>query len=237
MMNHKSLIALHGFLGKPTDWNFFPFPDLAAVDLFSFRHWKNLWEWADQLNHHFSCSALSCPVLMGYSLGGRLALHALIRNPYFWKGAIIISAHPGLINPQDKEKRFAADLEWANRFRNEEWDSLIQSWNGHGVLADEKFQFKRLELDYSRLDLAYVLEAASLGQQEELREKISQLTIPILWIVGEQDHVYAQLARSIQLSHPQSQLWIVPNAGHRVPWQCSTEFINIVNQFLEKMGE
>lgn len=226
-----NLIALHGFLGHPSDWDGFHFSDLQSINLFSFHSWSHLWEWAGQLNQSVQ-GRLGRKILMGYSLGGRLALHALLLSPTLWQAAIIISAHPGLLHASDKEKRDQIDREWAHRFQSEEWATLMQAWDSRDIFKQSDYKFERRESAYQRQHLAYVLQQASLAHQDDLRQAIQGLPIPILWIVGERDQTYTELAKSIILSHPQSSISIVPCAGHRVPWEQPALFKQQVEQFI-----
>ena len=57
--------------------------------------------------------------LLGYSLGGRLALHACLARPDLWSGVIIVSADPGLSSPEEKGLQLRKDRQWAERFRSE----------------------------------------------------------------------------------------------------------------------
>ncbi|MCB1093472.1 MAG: hypothetical protein KDL87_18185, partial [Verrucomicrobiae bacterium] len=83
--------ALHGNLGQPSDWDRLGLADLSAADL---------WEWQERvpgigLNSFGGAYSQSVgrwdstSVVMGYSLGGRLALHALLARPELWKGAVV----------------------------------------------------------------------------------------------------------------------------------------------------
>lgn len=97
----------------------------------------------------------------------------------------------------------------------------------------QSFKFDRKEKEYSRTTLAQALRKWSLSQQDDLRQKVSSLPMPILWIAGAEDAVYAQQALQLRLSHPLSEIWIVPQAGHRVPWQFPEKFLLKITQFLE----
>lgn len=210
--------ALHGFLGKPDDWNFLE--NVCPIDL-----WKGeiapFWDWTREFNRKRSGE------LIGYSLGGRLALHALIDSPEQWKSAILISAHPGLKNGD--VTRLAEDLAWAKRFESEAWDSLMQDWNRRPVFGSDR-KLARDESDFDREKLARSLRVWSLGRQESLKEKIAALPMPILWVVGEKDKKFSSIARELKFSHPQSKAVIVPNSGHRVIFEHSA----ILNRITEE---
>lgn len=218
------LYALHGFLGRPQDWNIVEaegaIDAVVRCDVLKIAppsEHVGLSQWAAHFNR--SLPQNKRRILMGYSLGGRLGLHALLDNPALWDGAVLISTHPGLKNMSERTKRLDDDFIWARHFEAEPWETLLTSWNSRGVFAKRPSPFIRQELHYSRDDLADMLRYWSLGHQEDLSTQIAQLPMPILWIVGEEDQAYNRHAASVSLRHPKSQVWVVPGAGHRVPWE------------------
>lgn len=230
-----SNFALHGFLGKPADWNdIFKKNNVYTIDLYK-EPIVSLDDWAIHFNAHASTHK-GPRTLIGYSMGGRLALHALIQQPSLWNAAIIISAHPGLISTADISQRLAADETWAKRFETDPWDHLMFDWNSQSVFQKDQFNFERNANDYSRSALAASLRSWSLGRQANLLDQINQLEMPILWIAGECDNKYAALTKKLALSHPLSEVWIAPKTGHRVPWRCPEEFIVKINQFYNTIG-
>ena len=170
---------------------------------------------------------------MGYSLGGRLALHALIDQPKLWKGAIIVSAHPGLISSKEREERLKQDKVWAERFFFEEWGSLIASWNSRSAFSADSFHFIRKESDYQRKLLAQQIVSFSLGHQEDLRQKIAQLFLPLLWITGAEDLPYSKVATEVSFKHPLSRRSSIPHAGHRTPWAQTERFRQEIERFIK----
>lgn len=223
----STIVALHGFLGKPSDWNSVAIKT-QKVDLFSYPH-ESFSVWTKHFNKAFQNQNL---VLMGYSLGGRLALHALLDNPSQWAAGIIISAHPGLVKKEEKEKRIHEDANWAERFLNEKWSTLMQDWNGRPVFEGRNAIFDRQEKDYDRTALASLLVHTSRGRQRDLRGEIAQLEKPILWIIGAQDLQYVEVSKTIRFKHPASKIVVIEGAGHRVTWEQPARFIEEVNHFL-----
>jgi 2-succinyl-6-hydroxy-2,4-cyclohexadiene-1-carboxylate synthase len=225
-----TLWALPGFLGLPSDWDFLKREDLIGINWNDIKG-NSLQEWAKHLNQQI----ISHKILMGYSLGGRLALHALLDQPNLWKGAIIISAHPGLSQESEKEKRWEHDNLWANRFKQENWIDLMDAWNNQEIFSTGTFHFNRQEKDFQRDHLAHLLTTGSLAHQADLREPLSNLNLPILWITGSRDAKYTQLADSIPLIHPLSQKNQIPHAGHRAPWEQPVAFANLVKAFIQRI--
>lgn len=231
-----TLYALHGFLGKPSDWDFIKKEHLIqSVDLFNFDEVSSLSEWARRLNQKVAPLNQSARILMGYSLGGRLALHALIDNPSLWTGAIIISCHAGLDCPLKKKERQKNDDEWAHRFETDPWELLMRDWNSQGVFKGGGAAPPRDKADYSPGNLSKALKEWSLARQDDLHSGIEKLQLPILWMTGALDTTYVNLSKSIFLSHRHSSKVSVPYAGHRVPWDQPDIFQWYVKTFLKEI--
>ena len=148
-------------------------------------------------------------VLLGYSMGGRLALDLLQRRRF--DKAIIISAG---LNAPDPARR-ARDEEWARRFESEEWPSLMRAWNAQEVFGGHVVA--RREEDFDRAELARQLREYSPAVLPP--PQLEQIVTPILWIAGERDAKYVEIAQRAVARLPHAELWICPKAGHRVPWE------------------
>lgn len=231
--------GLHGFLGKAADWeilgitareNFKPFNlfhDLPIVPLE---------EWAEAYNQYVRDKALNHEnILMGYSLGGRLGLHAVLQNPKQWKAAIIVSAHLGLKTEEERKFRIQGDEKWAKKFETQPWEPLMQEWKAQSVFKQNEDSFQRKESDFERNTLSKALTVWSLGRQENLKTKISELPIPILWVVGEEDKKFKDQADDLSFKHPQSQVCVVTQSGHRVPWEQSKKYLLNITQFIQNL--
>ena len=226
------IYALHGFLGLPTDWKPILGENVHAVDLYNTKNVDPFWTWAKKFNNTISKNDTN--ILLGYSLGGRLAIHALIQRPDLWDAAIIVSSHPGLSSESERKIRLKEDQRWAERFKRESWERLMKDWNAQPIFAGETNGLQRDECAFSRQLLADVLVEWSLGKQDDLRDDLQSLSIPILWIAGENDSRCVKIVQTHTLRHPQSSIWIAPNSGHRVPWENKDGFRQRVINFINK---
>lgn len=187
--------TLSGFLGLPSDWNFLPWPH----------------------------SPLGGDVVIGYSMGGRLALQALETERL--RKAVIVSAG---LNAPDEERR-VRDEAWARRFESEEWLSLMRAWNAQPVFGGHVLE--RAEKDHDRAELARQLREYSPAVLPPPR--LEEIETPVLWIAGERDPKYVDIAKRAVARLPNAELWICPDAGHRVPWEQPEAFIRRLRAFLE----
>lgn len=222
------IAALPGFLGQPEDWDRFSSLPIHPYDLWKQENLLPFNPWADQFNKKHASSQ----VLMGYSLGGRLALHALLANPAHWRAAIFFSTHPGLTTEEERIQRLQKDLLWKKKFLHSSWEHLIEEWNSQPVFDDGSLPPARKE-EGNRLLWAEALDLWSLGRQEDLRQRLSRLSVPILWILGERDVKFIEASASLSFAHPLSKIVVVPKVGHRILWQANKKLVKLIQTFLE----
>lgn len=161
-------------------------------------------------------------VLLGYSMGGRLALDLLQRRRF--DKAIIISA--GLNAPDEVRKQH--DEEWARRFESEEWPSLMRAWSAQPVFGGHIVE--RREEDFDRTELARQLRESSPAVLPPPRLEV--IETPVLWIAGERDAKYVDIAKRAVARLPHAELWICPDAGHRVPWEQPQALVARIRDFI-----
>lgn len=162
-------------------------------------------------------------VLFGYSMGGRMALNLLQRHRF--DKAIIVSA--GLNAPDPRRRK--RDEEWARRFETEEWSSLMRAWNAQEVFGGHVLE--RREEDYERDELAFELRNLSPAVMDP--PKLESIETPILWIAGKRDRKYVKIGREAVKRLPNAELWICPDAGHRVPWEQPELLVERLRTFLD----
>ncbi|MFT3990884.1 MAG: alpha/beta fold hydrolase [Luteolibacter sp.] len=172
--------------------------------------------------------------LLGYSLGGRLAMHALLEKNHPWAAAVIVSAHPGLDSVDEQAARRTHDAGWASKALTSPWQEFQAEWNAQPVLKNTmirepqaigQFLLRRREIARSFVDW-------SLGAQESLWSRLSEIDIPVLWIAGENDEKFRVIAEKASALLPNGHLAIAPDSGHRVPWENPAWFHETVASFL-----
>lgn len=223
-----TIFALHGFLGLPQDWE--QFPIFQSIDIFAFSDPEvGLWNFARTFNAHIARISNAPRHILGYSMGARLAMHALLDQPSLWTSAIFVSGHPGLKGEVEKKAKMKQDTLWAQRFLKDPWEQVMQQWEAQPVF-DSSRVLPRFERDYNKPLLAATLKGFSLGLQDDLSERL-EISIPQLWVAGFHDRKYEAIVRE-KKNH-----WIAPNAGHRVPWDCPKEFQKHVLSFTKEIED
>lgn len=228
--------ALHGNLGSANDWSTIELPDLLVHDLWGILESDpdlTLESWGEGFSQAVSMNDPE-PIVLGYSMGGRLALHAMVAAPEQWKGAIILSAHPGLNDESERKIRFNRDREWANQVRSSHWQKFLETWNAQPVLAGAPPSPAQFQLEHHREEIARAFENWSLGRQEPLGERLAACQFPILWITGERDEKFSSLAAGLGEVVPDFEHAVLPDCGHRIPFECPLELSAKIRDFLER---
>ena len=179
--------------------------------------------------------------LVGYSMGGRLALHIAARSPDRLLSLVTIGAHAGLDQAQ-REERIAADAELARNIEERGIAEFVEYWTAlpifrglqnrsAGVQASIRAERMRNRPD----GLAASLRGMGAGTMEPVWEDLEALRVPALFIAGADDHGYAAQARRLRESVPQGRVEIVPRAGHCVHLERPQAFASILEAHLSSL--
>ena len=230
--------CLHGFLGRGRDWSSLSevlrdagletvAPDLFAEALGA----QSMSRWADEFVERVIRTGGDGHALVGYSMGGRLALHALLAAPDLFTRAVIVSAGLGIEDPSERDARAAADDQWACRFEMEEWSVVNNAWNSQEVFRDS-LTAVRHESDFDRGALAFALRRWSPAAGKPLAGQLPSIRASVLWIVGERDGKYVEEGRRAVRLIPRADLMVMAGAGHRVMLDQPEQFNGAVREFL-----
>jgi 2-succinyl-6-hydroxy-2,4-cyclohexadiene-1-carboxylate synthase len=171
-------------------------------------------------------------VLLGYSLGGRLALHACIHRPDLWQGVVVVGADPGLGSSEEKNQQFTRDRNWADRLKKEPLEELVREWDEHPVFCGIENSAPRNLDELDPTQLSQQFEIFSKGLQQNLVPALSELkTPPVLFLAGEKDKKYQQIGDELAELCPVVESQWVEDSGHRVPWENPESFSRILFGF------
>lgn len=248
------LILLHGFTGDSTAWSdLVPFlgPErpVWAVDLVGHGHSPAP---ADPAAYTMPAVVASVAAAaraegvarahwLGYSMGGRVALHLALAEPALVASLILVGASPGIPDPEARARRRADDAELAALLRQEGIEAFVERWMDHPLFASqsrlgpahlERMRAQRLR---NRPEaLARVLEGLGTGTMEPLAERLGAIRAPVLLMAGAEDLKFAALARRMAARLPRAELAILPGAGHAVQVEAPRETAGQVEAFLRR---
>ena len=236
------LHCIHGNLQTPEVWEPFQVSfkcqgqqftleceDLHQSSAKGFRNWTKAFCQKVETN-----SSGSKPFLLGYSLGGRLALQACLWKPELWSGVVIIAADTGLTDPEEKQRQLKQDQHWGTRFTTEDLQSLFDEWDALPVFTHIPNQAPRKLSHFEPEYIQQIFDHFSKGRQENLLPALTKLAEPpLLYLSGEWDDKYTKIGQHLEQQCPALQHRIISKAGHRVPWENPMDFVKVVQEFLE----
>jgi 2-succinyl-6-hydroxy-2,4-cyclohexadiene-1-carboxylate synthase len=158
--------------------------------------------------------------LVGYSMGGRIALHAAFALPGRVRRLVLIGASPGLESATARAQRRASDERLAAELEGEPIERFAARWAETAVLVDQP-EPVRAAVGSDRLrnepaGLAAALRGLGTGALPSLWPRLGSLEIPVELIVGDRDAKFREIAARMVEGLPDGRVKIVPDAGHAV---------------------
>lgn len=176
--------------------------------------------------------------LVGYSMGGRLALYLTLYFPQRFLKAVLESSSPGLKTQQEQIERIQHDLRLAQKLATSDFSLFLSNWYNQPLFSSlknhPKFEYlleQRLQNHPSRL--AKSLRNMSTGYQPSLWEKLKQNKIPLLLLVGEYDHKFRAINLEMAELCEAATLEIVSQCGHNINFERTEVFVEKLTKFLD----
>ena len=155
---------------------------------------------------------------VGYSMGGRLALHAAVYHPSLVERLVLIGATPGIEDDADRAARRASDDALAGHLEDVGLEQFLDEWlaqplfSGLSTAAADLPDRRRNRPD----GLAASLRHAGTGTQRPLWDRLPVIDCPVLLLVGEQDSKFGEIADGMCARFPHASLATIEGAGHTV---------------------
>ena len=247
------LLFVHGFLGEAADWDrlrallapdvageCFELPGHGAAPTVAGTPADWFPDAANRLRT--ACSILPAPpVVVGYSMGGRVALYTAVRYPTAASGLVLLGADPGLDHEAAREGRRARDETLAGNLAAAGDETAFAAWlrrwyatplfgglNQHPAFA----ALLRRRLRQRPDALAAALLGLSVSRQPSLWDALPALPLPALFIAGAEDAKYCAVADRVAALGPQWRTAICPGAAHAVHVEQPQAVAALIRTFL-----
>ena len=171
--------------------------------------------------------------LVGYSMGGRLALHVAARAPRRILSLLTIGAHAGL--DQNASERRRRDDDLADRIETEGLDAFVDYWSRLPLFAGlerrgpafaAEIRAERMRNDIA--GLACSLRGMGAGAMEPVWDELADLAVPCTFVAGQLDPAYVESARRLAGAVPHGRVEVVPEAGHSVHQERPEAFARVL---------
>jgi len=238
-IHNPACVFLHGFLGAKEDcqemWEYlteryyciaFDLPGHGSSSALSTDYLKIL-------EDEITCSATSPCILVGYSLGGRIALQLAEANPALYSHVIVLSAHPGLKEEKEKEQRLKSDAEWIAKIQGHGMPAFLKAWYDQPLFRSlhkrpdllQNIIQSRSSQDPARM--ADVLWTLSPARQKA----ISSFHPRSLFLYGEEDEKFEKLSQML----PESvSVRKIERSGHVVHRENPKGCVEHILQWMEE---
>ena len=246
------LVLLHGFTGSAASWRahsavFGRKFKTLAIDLLGHGQSDSpadparyrMERCVADLTTLFDRLGLGRLNLLGYSLGGRVALHLAASSSDRIGALVLESASPGLAGQAERQARVASDEALANSIEQQGLEAFVEHWSSLPIFASQAAlpEGARAGLRAQRLSnqpggLANSLRGLGAGVPSPLWDRLKDVPTPTLLVAGELDPKYVGLARAMAAALPAARLGLIPGAGHAAHLEQPEVFDRLVLEFL-----
>jgi 2-succinyl-6-hydroxy-2,4-cyclohexadiene-1-carboxylate synthase len=242
------VVVLHGFTQSGASWHS-PTRGLetrhriVAVDLpghgGSAAVEANLEEGAEMVAAAMEATVGGRAAVVGYSLGGRTALHLALLRPDLVSRLVLVSATAGMDDEDDRAARRASDEIIAQRIERDGVDGFVGWWLGRPLFATLAPEAAGVDsrLGGTAAGLASSLRRAGTGTQTPLWDRLAALEMPVLVIAGALDDRYARLAGRLTAAiGATARTAVMAGAGHACHLEAPEAWVQLVAPFLAGAG-
>lgn len=177
------------------------------------------------------------PEVVGYSMGGRLAVETLVGHPDLpLAGVVLESAGLGPADEDTRATMAQRNEAWAARLRAEGVESFMNWWETLPLFASQqalpasaRAAVRAQRTSRSAEALAYSFEAWGAQHQASEGETLAALRaveargVPVRYLAGSLDAKYAAVAERVRAAGLSAQ--VIPGAGHNIHLERPQEFL------------
>jgi len=248
------LLLLHGFTGSSSSWadlmpRFSKQFSVNAVDILGHGRSASPPDFERYTMPHVAADLIALldawqieqTALLGYSMGGRLALYLACHYPNRFSHLILESSSPGLASAEERAKRRQSDEALADWIEANGIEAFVARWEALPLWAsqqqlseDVRHQLRQQRLQNNPVGLANSLRGMGTGAQPSLWAHLAMLTLPTLLIAGELDSKFVAINRQMVEQLANGRLHIIPQAGHTTHLERPELFCTAVTAFLSE---
>ena len=250
--DRPAVLFLHGFMGSKSDWASIANTlgrgfRCVAVDLPGHGSSLDLHDPAYTMDGAAKATVGLLNALkiwracvVGYSMGGRLALYVALRYPGRCSGVFLESASPGLEGADERATRRRADEEKATLLETGDFEGFLENWYRQPLFAplardeDRLRQLLKSRLENDPVELARSLRGMGTGSQPSLWDELPSLRVPTLAVAGELDGKFVGISRRMESLSPMMRALAVPGTGHNVHEEAPSEYLSLLRRFLRE---
>jgi 2-succinyl-6-hydroxy-2,4-cyclohexadiene-1-carboxylate synthase len=238
------LILVHGFTQTAASWDLVEYRlgalghETLALDAPGHgRHSDThlgLWKSADLL-----AAEGGRGTWVGYSMGGRLALHVALAHPEAVDRLVLVGATPGLESAAERLERQASDELLAEDLERDGLEAFLARWLANPLFATLSDDNAGLDARRSNTveGLAASLRLMGTGAQESLWSRLGEIAAPTMLVVGALDEKFSAIAHRMADAMPNAHVATMNGCGHACHLEAPDAFVNIVDDFVNEPAD
>ncbi len=171
----------------------------------------------------------------GYSMGARLALHLAVARPDLVERLVLVSGTAGLDTAAERTARVASDDVLASEIERDGVAAFVERWLALPLFAGLPRERAGVaeRLTNTAAGLASSLRLAGTGAQEPLWDRLGELSMPVLLVVGADDAKFVAIGERLHGAITGSHLVVVPGGGHTVHLEQPERFTDALTHWLD----
>jgi len=245
----KPIICLHGFSENLSTWEFIRLDghQLVLIDLIGhgksdkpkLLKYYSVKVMIRHLNMIISQLGLKRYSILGYSMGGRIALAYALTYPKEINKLILENASYGEDGFLKRLKRRRNDLNLARSIERNGIEWFNQYWSDLSIFKSQRRLSKSIikEIGERRLlnqahALSNTLKGTGQGRFPCLKNQIVKLSMPILYISGEYDKKYEAVGKNFVKLNSGVKHIVINGCGHNTHIEDTNTFVKDLNKFL-----
>lgn len=204
------------------------------VELYTMEHQIAL------LEELFGYLKLQQIILVGYSMGGRIALSYALAYEERLQALVLESASPGLKTLEERQMRRGADAKLADEIERNGIVAFVNKWENIPLFATQQYLHEevRNEIRQERLSqqassLANSLRKIGTGSQPSNWDDLKSLTCPVLLITGELDKKFMTLGQEMENILKKGAHQTIVGTGHAIHVEKPTVFATMIEEYLQ----
>ena len=171
-------------------------------------------------------------------MGGRLALHAALREPERLGALVLVGVTAGIEDPREREDRRRSDESLAEWMERRSIEEVVARWEQSPVFATQSEELRERQrpgrLSHDPRRLAELLRSAGQGAIPPVWDRLAELRCPVLLTAGEHDRRYASAAHRMAERIADARVRLVADAGHAPQLEAPDAFAELLREFLDE---
>ena len=161
--------------------------------------------------------------VLGYSLGGRTALHLGLKYKKNINKLILCSTSYGIEGKENRKSRILSDKKIIDLLTEKTIDDFVEFWESLSIWDSEKKlgvsarkKLRAIRKSQNPLGLSLSLKYQGQGVQSNLINYLDRIVNNTMILYGENDIKYEKISKKMSKAIRNSKTIVVPHSGHNI---------------------